>query len=128
MYPEGTAGRMVATIAMISGVLVLALPLSVIGSNFSNSYDESIKAKAYQVSPLDDLNPHPHPNPNPNLTLTTDPNTGPNPNPIQAMEERAEAEASKSTDGEQKFVNMLLDAARQIDEKKGEIDELLQAT
>ena len=49
MYPEGTAGRMVATVAMISGVLVLALPLSVIGSNFSNSYDESMKAKAYQA-------------------------------------------------------------------------------
>ena len=40
---------MVATVAMISGVLVLALPLSVIGSNFSNSYDESMKAKAYQA-------------------------------------------------------------------------------
>ena len=26
MYPEGTPGRMVATVAMISGVLVLALP------------------------------------------------------------------------------------------------------
>lgn len=93
MYPEGTAGRMVATVAMISGVLVLALPLSVIGSNFSNSYDESMKAKAYQV-----------------------------------MEERAEAEASKSAEGEQKFVNMMLGAARQIDQKKEEIDELLQAT
>jgi voltage-gated potassium channel Kch len=93
MYPEGTAGRMVATVAMISGVLVLALPLSVIGSNFSNSYDESMKAKAYQV-----------------------------------MEERAEAEGSKSAEGEQKFVNMMLDAARQIDQKKEEIDELLQAT
>ena len=44
------------------------------------------------------------------------------------MEERAEAEGSKSAEGEQKFVNMMLDAARQIDQKKEEIDELLQAT
>ena len=44
------------------------------------------------------------------------------------MVERAEAEASKSAEGEQKFVNMMLDAARQIDQKKEEIDELLQAT
>jgi voltage-gated potassium channel Kch len=93
MYPEETSGRLVATVAMISGVLVLALPLSVIGNNFSDSYEESIKQKAYQ-----------------------------------AMEERAQAEASKGAGGEQKFVNMMLDAARQIDQKKAEIDELLQAT
>jgi len=92
MYPEGVPGRMVATIAMISGVLVLALPLSVIGSNFSDSYTEGMKAKAYQ-----------------------------------AMEDRAEAEA-RSSSGDQKFVKMMLDAAKQIDKKKDEIDELLQAT
>lgn len=46
----------------------------------------------------------------------------------QAMEERAQAEASKGAGGEQKFVNMMLDAARQIDQKKAEIHELLQAT
>ena len=57
MYPEGTAGRMVATVAMISGVLVLALPLSVIGSNFPNSYDESMKAKAYQARLQPSLRP-----------------------------------------------------------------------
>ena len=49
MYPEGTAGQLVATATMIAGVLVLALPLSVIGANFSASYEDSVKAKAFKI-------------------------------------------------------------------------------
>lgn len=39
-YPIETMGKVVATITMLSGVLVLALPLSIIGTNFSVVYEE----------------------------------------------------------------------------------------
>lgn len=46
VFPVETAGKAVATLAMLLGILVLALPLSVIGSNFTDAYDASNKAKA----------------------------------------------------------------------------------
>jgi hypothetical protein len=46
-YPVEPAGKIIATVAMIAGVFVLALPLSVIGQNFADAYTESLKAKAY---------------------------------------------------------------------------------
>jgi voltage-gated potassium channel Kch len=39
MYPVETGGRMFANIAMIFGILVFALPLAVIGSQFQSAYD-----------------------------------------------------------------------------------------
>lgn len=39
-YPVEPAGKFVAAIAMISGILVLALPLTIIGTNFSAVYEE----------------------------------------------------------------------------------------
>ena len=40
-------GKLIATFAMLTGVLVLALPISVIGSNFTDAYAASLKARAY---------------------------------------------------------------------------------
>jgi len=39
-FPVETFGKIVATMAMIGGILVLALPLSIVGTNFSAVYDE----------------------------------------------------------------------------------------
>jgi len=39
-YPVELAGKCVAALAMISGILVLALPLTIIGTNFSAVYEE----------------------------------------------------------------------------------------
>ena len=38
-YPVTTAGRVIAVITMFCGILILALPISVIGSNFARQYD-----------------------------------------------------------------------------------------
>lgn len=37
-YPTTAFGKLVATLCMVSGVLVLALPITIIGSNFANEY------------------------------------------------------------------------------------------
>ncbi|KAK3284489.1 hypothetical protein CYMTET_7857 [Cymbomonas tetramitiformis] len=37
-YPTTAAGKLVGTICMLSGVLVLALPITIIGANFANEY------------------------------------------------------------------------------------------
>ena len=39
MYPRSVAGYMLAGTAMLCGILVIALPITVIGSNFSSIYD-----------------------------------------------------------------------------------------
>lgn len=41
MYPTSIGGKTVATICMILGVLALALPVSVIGANFSEIYQKN---------------------------------------------------------------------------------------
>ena len=46
-FPVDPPGKAVATLAMLGGVLVLALPLSVIGSNFTDAYADTLKAKAH---------------------------------------------------------------------------------
>ena len=46
-FPVEPAGKLIATFAMLTGVLVLALPISVIGSNFTDAYAASLKARAY---------------------------------------------------------------------------------
>lgn len=45
-YPVEPAGKLVATLAMVSGILVLALPLTIIGTNFSAVYEERQAAAA----------------------------------------------------------------------------------
>ena len=45
-FPVEPVGKIVATFAMISGVLVLALPLSIVGTNFSAVYEERQAALA----------------------------------------------------------------------------------
>ena len=38
-YPVTTGGRVIAVLTMFCGILILALPISVIGSNFARQYD-----------------------------------------------------------------------------------------
>lgn len=43
--PSSTAGQLIAVTAMITGIMMLALPITVIGSNFTNEYDKDEKHK-----------------------------------------------------------------------------------
>lgn len=43
-FPVEPAGKLVASLAMVCGVVVLALPISVIGNNFSNAYEDNQSA------------------------------------------------------------------------------------
>lgn len=45
VYPIEPLGKVVSTAAMMVGLLVLALPITVVGSNFSTVYEESRLAK-----------------------------------------------------------------------------------
>jgi len=45
-YPTTGPGKMVGTITMLSGVLVLALPITIIGANFANEYAKSLEQEA----------------------------------------------------------------------------------
>ena len=38
MYPRTAAGQILATLSMLCGILVIALPVTVIGQNFSTIY------------------------------------------------------------------------------------------
>ena len=40
MYPTRWYGRLLGMVVMIFGIVVLALPITVIGSNFHSIYDE----------------------------------------------------------------------------------------
>ena len=39
LIPTSTAGRVVANVAMVAGVIICGLPIGVLGSNFSHEYD-----------------------------------------------------------------------------------------
>lgn len=54
LVPTSGAGRLVAAVCMYCGVLVLALPISVIGSNFSREYDAIHGAENDTVSKSDE--------------------------------------------------------------------------
>ena len=49
IYPVTYYGRGVAVLAMYGGILVLALPISVIGNNFERLYDQSLGHLSYGV-------------------------------------------------------------------------------
>ena len=48
MYPTRWYGRLLGMVVMVFGIVVLALPITVIGSNFHSIYDEYNQAKAAQ--------------------------------------------------------------------------------
>merc|ERR1711988_1823766 len=39
MYPTTTAGKLIVAVAMLMGLLVLALPIGIIGSTFTREYN-----------------------------------------------------------------------------------------
>lgn len=43
LYPTTTGGRLVACICMYCGLLVLALPITIVGSNFTTVYNEKVE-------------------------------------------------------------------------------------
>jgi hypothetical protein len=50
MYPTSDAGKLIGTLCMLSGLLVLALPITVIGSNFAGEYEkERMREKQEQL-------------------------------------------------------------------------------
>ena len=40
MYPETVLGKILASFVFVWGIFLLALPIAIIGSNFSNVYNE----------------------------------------------------------------------------------------
>lgn len=54
MYPTTALGKLVATFAMVSGLLVLALPISIIGTNFLVCY-EKLDERNRRVKILEEL-------------------------------------------------------------------------
>ena len=50
MVPLTSAGMVVAAITMLCGIMVLALPISVLGQNFSDAYAEAAIKKAHDLS------------------------------------------------------------------------------
>jgi hypothetical protein len=48
VYPKSTAGKMVACLTMFTGILVLALPISVIGANFNREIDRDSNAREFE--------------------------------------------------------------------------------
>ena len=39
-YPHSAEGKVLACVTMLSGILILALPITVIGSNFNIEYEK----------------------------------------------------------------------------------------
>lgn len=50
LYPITGAGRLVAVIAMLASILILALPISVIGTNFDNKWNAYKEREKYKAS------------------------------------------------------------------------------
>ena len=47
-YPETNSGKIIAAFAMLTGILIIALPVSVLGTNFSEAYEEMAKERREQ--------------------------------------------------------------------------------
>ena len=45
IYPVMWYGRALGMVVMLSGILVIALPITVIGSNFSDVYRQKLRSK-----------------------------------------------------------------------------------
>ena len=51
LYPTTTFGKVIGTVTMLSGVLVLALPITIVGSNFAHEYEKKNRlSKVYAQS------------------------------------------------------------------------------
>jgi hypothetical protein len=78
MFPTTDLGKVVATLTMLSGVLVLALPITIISSNFTTEYEKLEDAKDRHRVDKSNLNMN-------KTTLLY----GPNPNTSNPFEKRA---------------------------------------
>ena len=43
--PEGHAGKVVGSVAILAGVVLLAMPLAIVGNNFSKAWEERSKVR-----------------------------------------------------------------------------------
>jgi len=55
LYPVEAVGKMIGAIAMVVGILVIALPVTIIGTNFQEVWSEDQKSKAVQAGGDKDL-------------------------------------------------------------------------
>merc|ERR1719440_504170 len=55
VYPRTEPGRFVAYGTMLSGILLIALPVAIIGRKFQEVYDEKEFRNAYSLPPEDDF-------------------------------------------------------------------------
>jgi hypothetical protein len=57
VVPRTALGRVVGALAMLSGILLIALPVSVIGAKFTEAYEEFVEGKAASAAAEDESEP-----------------------------------------------------------------------
>lgn len=56
IYPSTGIGRTIAVFTMLLGVVAIALPVTVVGSTFNATYNETVKSRKDDEARLDDAN------------------------------------------------------------------------
>jgi hypothetical protein len=49
VYPLTSAGQLIASVTMMFGILILALPITVIGSNFGAEYEDYLRRQKVRL-------------------------------------------------------------------------------